>query len=744
MVRTLVVDPLIPGNLWVVLAVLSLAGVVAYLLVMPPRVSRARRVAIGVLLTIGVAGLLAVLLNPTWEELSRERIERLALGVLLDTSGSMETGDCGERTRLQAAKELAQELHEDLSDQFEVRLFAFDERLRPLAMADMESTQAGGIATDLGGSVAAALESYMGEEAGLVVLSDGIHNVPDSLAGVARAARVARAMGVPVFTKTLGTDASVQDLSVAPATPDDVAFVRQEVPIRALVEHRGIGRGSAEVTLHADDEVVGAQTVSWLDERPVRVEFPVRHDEPGIYRYVLRVSPLPQETVRVNNECVLHLRVTDTPINVLVLEGKPYWDLKFLLRCLAEDAGVSVTGAVRVADGRIILREFHEGEDGDQRHGTEEVQLLTDGSSLLGSYEALKHYHVVVLGRESQTFLTPANVENLCRWIAEWGGALVCARGQPVSTVPERLDAVMPVRWKSGKEMRFRMRISEQAEVSGWLPEGSGLMPSLATGSSVEAVKPLATVIARAESQEPIDDMAVVTCQPYGSGRVVVVEGSGLWRWALLTTDQENQRDLYRKFWNNLMRWLAASADFLPGETAALRSVRGTYTTLERPAVQLLVRSDPEVRADSAPLIELSNAAGDDVRRLSALPGSEEPGVFRASCDPLPQGAYVAKLVRTGAAHPVQCALEVKEPVAERLDLRARDGVMRRLAEESEGAVLTDDPAGQVREACVARWTERHPEEFRRTPVWDRLAVLLALAGVMVSAWVVRRRGGLV
>jgi uncharacterized protein (DUF58 family) len=81
--------------------------------------------------------------------------------LLLDTSGSMETGDCGERTRLQAAKELAQELHEDLSDQFEVRLFAFDERLRPLAMADMESTQAGGIATDLGGSVAAALGALL-------------------------------------------------------------------------------------------------------------------------------------------------------------------------------------------------------------------------------------------------------------------------------------------------------------------------------------------------------------------------------------------------------------------------------------------------------------------------------------------------------------------------------------------------------------------------------------------------------
>ena len=30
-------------------------------------------------------------------------------------------------------------------------------------------------------------------------------------------------------------------------------------------------------------------------------------------------------------------RVIDTPIRVLVLEGKPYWDTKFLLRELSED-----------------------------------------------------------------------------------------------------------------------------------------------------------------------------------------------------------------------------------------------------------------------------------------------------------------------------------------------------------------------------------------------------------------------
>ena len=44
------------------------------------------------------------------------------------------------------------------------------------------------------------------------------------------------------------------------------------------------------------------------------------------------------------------------PIRVLVLEGKPYWDFKFLMRELAEDSGVSVTGAVRI---NLVGREEH-------------------------------------------------------------------------------------------------------------------------------------------------------------------------------------------------------------------------------------------------------------------------------------------------------------------------------------------------------------------------------------------------
>ena len=44
------------------------------------------------------------------------------------------------------------------------------------------------------------------------------------------------------------------------------------------------------------------------------------------------------------------------PIRVLVLEGKPYWDAKFLLRTLGSDPAVALDSVVKVSDTRYMRR----------------------------------------------------------------------------------------------------------------------------------------------------------------------------------------------------------------------------------------------------------------------------------------------------------------------------------------------------------------------------------------------------
>jgi hypothetical protein len=791
-VRTLILDPLIPQPLWVALTLISLGAICAYLFWRPPRISRLRRAAAGLLLLIAVGSILTLLLNPTWEELNRAEIGRPSLAVVLDVSGSMGTQDCdGGAKRIDAAKAVVRELSVALQDQFNVRLWSFDKDLRAVRAEELNALQATGVATEIGLNLRHVLQqTNLGEEAAVVLLSDGIHNVPDTLSEVWKAAQTARTMGVPVFTRTFGGDASIANLALQVVTPDDIAYTGQVVPIRARVLHPGFPAGTTtEIALSSEGKILATQPIVFTDEESALVEFPVKAGPVGIQRFTLEVKPLPQQIVRVNNSGVFYLRVIDTPIRVLVLEGKPYWDTKFLVRDLVESLGVTVKSAVRLKDGRVLTRRSEwkgpaknpdptpSAEAKPAAEPEESIEMLSAPAELLKSFETLKEYDVIILGRDVDSFLDRDSVENLCRWVGEWGGSLVCARGRPLQVVPASLDRVMPVRWQTGMERRFRVNLTRDAE---WgfpaFPPAAPLMPSLASDAGSIVEKPLATVLARSgppsasASNEPSatpdetkNPMAVASYQPYGSGRVIVFEGSGLWRWAFLPRGETARQEIYPRFWNSLLRWLVASGDFLPGETARLRASQTTFTEMDSPSLFLMTRNDPEIGVEnSAPTVEicsLTDPKGFPPRKVACVPAGASENLYRATCGPLPVGAYMAQLERARgggsfaptASHSngpsprsVECAFDVTEPAAELLDLRARPGLMKQLAEQSGGAVLGDHAAERVRKTYLEYWKERHPEEFHREPAWDRTGCLVALAAVAGALWIVRRRGGLI
>src|SRR5262245_7152678 len=104
------IDPKIPLSLWWALAVGCGAALIYYVTRSDWGLSTARRVAIGVLLLMGVAGPLAIALNPTWMEPIPPVPGHPLLSVLVDGTTSMNTADAkpGEAlTRWEAATNVA-------------------------------------------------------------------------------------------------------------------------------------------------------------------------------------------------------------------------------------------------------------------------------------------------------------------------------------------------------------------------------------------------------------------------------------------------------------------------------------------------------------------------------------------------------------------------------------------------------------------------------------------------------------
>ena len=78
--------------------------------------------------------------------------------------------------------------------------------------------------------------------------------------------------------------------------------------------------------------------------------------------------------------------------------------------------------------------------------------------------------------------------------------------------------------------------------------------------------------------------------QPVGNGRVVVVEGAGMWRWAFLPPEQKQQEEVYGSLWRSLVRWLVANVGLLPSQKLSLRADKLSFNTDENATATLLVR----------------------------------------------------------------------------------------------------------------------------------------------------------
>lgn len=745
------VEPLLPASLWLTLAVGGLALLAWYGWGRPAAMTRTRWAAILTLMASSLILILLILLNPTWIAPQAPPEGKTHLTVLVDSSGSMAMADAeAGQTRFQAAARLAAECAEQLHD-YEVRLLTFAGATSPADANSIAQQRPEGTITDLAAVLnETVLDSRDGQV--LMLLSDGIHNGGGGAASVLEPVRLARAMGTPIYTRTFGGDPQVRDVAVEFRVPQEVAYIGQKVAVPLLVRQRGFSGARARLKLSCAGEEVERRPLELPAQETLEVRLPVVQEKPGIYRYEVSVEPLPGEASRVNNNATLLLRVVDKPIRVLFLEGKPYWDAKFLMRALLADASLEMDCVVRLSEKRLLRRTFRRNAAEPHKPTTqEEWKVLGDFASALADGDMLASYQIVILGCDADVYLTDAVLARLRTWLSQDGGALVCSRGQPAPQVNQRLAQLLPVRWTPVRESRFRIQLTERGRDLRWFPElgreasGASLaqLPTLASATRAEQPKPLAVVLATARGQEAEAESPVVTYQPYGSGRVVVLEGTGMWRWAFLPPQQQQHDEVYRSLWHGLLRWLAASGDLLPGQKILLRSDRTCFGTLEPATATLLLRDEGTQK--KTPLVQLRGDGLTGSRTITPLSLGDDPGTFRVAFGKLPEGRYQIQVA--GSADDdlaTRSAFDVRSISEEQLDLKSRPDLMARIAQDSGGAVLEGRSAREMLQQFQQHRERSRTTRIDRLSAWDRWWVLLTAFGLWTSAWMVRRTGGLV
>jgi hypothetical protein len=678
---------------------------------------------------IVIGCLLLIMLNPQ-SLLPRERPTRPKLTILLDTSASMATRDAGGSSRLNSALDVLKKpvTLAALNKEFILDVRQFDRELHPAEFSELATNIPSGDASAIGAALMSVV-SELGDakaQVGVLLVSDGRATTSDTL----DAAQLALARSVPLWTWAVGGPVPRHDLWIETASAEALAFSGAEVELTATLHAAGYSNRSFDVALLKDERVIETKQVVPDTNGLARLSIRVKAPSAGEQRYVFRVAPQPEESDTANNERAVFLRSVGAKVRVLVAEGQPFWDTKFLVQSLKRNTNVDLTATYRLNASRHLAVVSAGG-----------VETRVEEDLFPRTADAMNAFDVIVLGREAEAFFDNHTETLLTDFVAKRGGSLVFARGKSYGGRFQPLAKLEPLAWGTGATSAIKLKPTKAGRESpvfdlgaaGTLEELLDRLPALDQASVTLGEKPLAIVLANAVQE---DGPVLMAYQRYGQGKAVSLNAGGLWRWSFRETGQEESEVAYQRFWISLLQWLLGGSQFLPGSDVALTSSQRYYTS-EQP-MQFLISTRELDRSVYQPRMTITgDGRGSEVE---PRPRGES---FVAEAGPFPPGTYHVTL-KNNVGRPAEISenIEVVSASVEKRELSADPELMRKVAEVSGGAVVNASDVARMPDV-VKRWEASRELSHRQQTVWDRWWLLAAMLGMLGIEWWLRRREGL-
>jgi hypothetical protein len=633
-------------------------------------------------------------------------------------------------------------------------------------------------ATDFAAALEAVLKEIPSEQlAGVLLLSDGLHNADASVLPVARRFG---AQGVPVCGVPVGGTRLPFDIALADVAAPESVFLGDRVRLTAAVRATGAIGKKIKVSLLCETNVVEESELEISSDdwqRDVRLSHePLTN---GVVRYEVRAEALEGELFADNNAWQSDVAVSDDRINVLLVDHAPRWEFRYLRNLFfGRDKSVhlqswlvhpdALAGASAAAQPAASAgRKFGDAESGGWPVSREEWRA----------------FDVIILGDLDAECLTPQVQEEIRACVADRGALLVLIggpRAMPHAFPPDSpVAALAPftVREKSdvwlGPEPAFRLgltpagqthpvmvqsgSLSENEEVWGSLPPFDWRLPVTAKpGAEVLAVavpehgereNVLMDVRQAAEHLEAVLQHrarhALIAAQRVGRGKVLGLAFDRTWRLRYRTGDVRHHR-----FWGQVLRWglgerlRAGQERFRAGTDRLVYGPEEPVTVMAR-----VLNEDFSGVGDARLEAVLSTGEGREVTRVALAPRADSHGFYEAALPPQTQaGAFRIDVVRadTVAREHVEMSFLVtasRRPI-EMGEVRPSRDALAALAKGTGGRVVTPDALPTLAEAFgEGRGTVQERREYA---LWNNPYALLLLALLLTSEWLLKKKGGLI
>lgn len=692
---------------------------------------------------------------------------RSNLGFLIDTSESMDFKDTGapqehfntlaralganasdarlkDITRAKTLNELFNRnesgLQNVLPERYSVRYFGFDADLyeiEPQKLRDKDGRfvmpEAKGKITQLGQALRAAEARLKGAPlAGLVVFSDGASNRGEA---PQVSAKKLGERNIPVFTVGFGGTESL-DVEVVDCNMPDMIFKDDELAVRVdFNAAAGLGK-RADVRVKLGDKTVGKEAVDLQDGRFSK-EITIKAEEKGDHTLTVEVDPLPGEAFTENNRIQKRVRVIDDAIRILIAIDTPSWEYRYLKGFLNSDKRIQTKVFINSGDMRR------------SRSDDQFVERFPDYADLR------KDYDCVILNNITAEELTTRKIDDIRKYVAEDGGALIvisAPKGTPGSFAGTALEQMLPVSFTRisedeaqdlvpGVAQPFNFTLTREGQyhvVTRLTPKQEDnqkvwaeLPGSLWYYQGIRRLKPTAVSLAdHATARNEYGRIPLIAFQRFGKGQVLFLGTNSIWRWRYRVGNRYTNR-----FWGQTIQFMGLphrlghlkevqfqmqGRDFLEGEQIPL-----TLSVVTKDYVPLLAEKVTVVAEETTTKekqeFEIKSAEG-------------KTGLFAGNLV-LHKGSW--RLFALGKADQGDVVVDIRESRLEYEKPVMQKKALEEVAVNSGGKFVPLDETGKIVE--YLQTLSKPSRERSEIPLWDFWLIFLLVVGTSSAEWVLRK-----
>ncbi|MFB3891888.1 MAG: hypothetical protein ACE15C_07675 [Phycisphaerae bacterium] len=624
--------------------------------------------------------------------------------------------------------------------------------------------------------------------AGVIILTDGQNNAaerPDIVAG-----QLAQQQA-PICSIVMGAARPPLDAAVVSVQAPRTVYAKDKVYVDAEVKLDGLDGRSARVALWDGPKEVNVQLLTPPSPSfRTHVELADEPQTAGLHSYMVKIDQFEGEVFTENNQFPVTVSVTEEQTRLLIIEGRPRWEFRYLKNLFADrDKTVKL---------QYVLFQPDQIADSPPRkvvHASAAAQAdQPEATALPADEKEWMKFDVIVLGDVDPAHLGKDAQAAIRKFVLDRGGTLIVIAGQyfmphayagtplgemlPVvfrqasaaSTAPAGADDVFRIALtEEGRDNVFmRLKVDPQESARAWegVPDLNwrnmdvlGAKPGAATLAYAVGPKAPDFIKNRDDATPPTKEIkdlrrefqaknALVVMQNVAMGQVLYLNTDRTWRLRYRIGDT-----FHHKFWGQVLRW--ATSGKLPAGTdyVKLGADQSRYAPHAQVKVsaKIVTRDYNPVVSNEVAVAVYQKSAGDQLllrRRMQYV--SDSPGVYTANLGELPSGQYRVELEAPAAA-PILAPDNVDKVTTEfsvdpatpdeLIELSVNRSLLGHLADMGGGVVVDPPQAAATLEALgESVYVDPRPDQVMLWDCWPLLVLITLLA---TAEWLIRKKVGL-